>query len=125
MLAFAFVSWWYGQGWASFAKRALESVRNTIDFFSMDTLIKTLFDPYRQISAGDSGAVSLDDKFHAFIDRLVSRVVGFITRLFLLLTGLIVVTFKTVFGLALLIVWPLLPVTPVAAILLTITGVTL
>ena len=97
-----------------------------VDFFSMGSLIRTLFQPFRQISAAAASAdSSLELKFHMFIDRLVSRVVGFFSRLILLIVGSIIIILGSIFSLLALILWPVIPLAPVAGIILTIIGVTL
>ena len=118
--------WWYAHGWAVFAQKIRQSLASVIDFFSMSDLIRTLFQPFRQISAGQASAdSSLDLKFHMFIDRLVSRVVGFFSRLILLIAGAIIIVVGSVISLVLLVLWPLIPLAPIAGIILAIMGVTL
>ena len=87
----------------------------------MDSLIRTLFKPYRQISAATANAnSSLELKFHMFIDRLVSRIVGFFTRLFLLIAGTLIIILGGIISLVLIILWPFIPLLPVVGIILTI-----
>ena len=118
--------WWYTHGWHVFTQKLKISLANITDFFSMDSLIKTLFKPFRQISASTANEnASLDLKFHMFIDRLVSRVVGFFSRFILLIIGLIVIFVGGVISLVLIIVWPIIPLLPIAGIILTVSGVTL
>ena len=93
------------------------------DFFSMDSLIRTLFQPYRQISAETTSSGSLDLKFHAFIDRLVSRMIGFCSRLILLLVGVIIMVLAGLFDLIFIVLWPVIPLLPIAGIVMSIVGV--
>ena len=116
--------WWYSRGWQTFIAKARNSLTSITDFFSMSSLIRTLFKPYRQISAESaSGTASLDVKFHMFIDRLVSRFIGFISRLVLLLAGTFIIIIGGIACLILIILWPLIPLLPIAGIILAITGV--
>lgn len=118
--------WWYSTGWHTFLRKIGQNFSRITDFFSMSSLIRTLFKPFRQISAESAGInASLDLKFHMFIDRLVSRFVGFFSRLFLLLTGTIIIVLGSIFGFVFLVLWPFLPLTPIAGIILTIMGITL
>ena len=118
--------WWYSSGWKVFANKIKVTLSNTTDFFSMGSLVRTLFKPYRQISAETAGDhASLDLRFHMFLDRLVSRIVGFFSRLFLLLAGIIIIIFDSLIGLILIILWPFIPLLPIAGIILTATGVIL
>lgn len=124
MLATGLISWWYIDGYKLFATKIWTKLGDTADFFSIGSLLKTLFAPYRQISANASG-VSIDDKFMAFLDRLVSRLVGGVARLGIILVGIIVLILQTVLSLISLILWPLLPFIPVLCLILTLMGVTI
>ena len=116
--------WWYSHGWAVFIRKLRGIFSNITDFFSMDSLIRTLFQPFRQISAGSARAdSSLDLKFHMFLDRLVSRFIGFSTRLILLIAGLLIIIVGGIVGLFLVIIWPLIPLAPIIGIVLAISGV--
>ncbi|MBQ5812107.1 hypothetical protein IIW29_00835 [Candidatus Saccharibacteria bacterium] len=116
--------WWYAHGWSVFIQKIRQSLANIIDFFSMSDLVRTLFQPFRQISAATASAdSSLDLKFHMFIDRLISRIIGFFSRLILLITGTIIIIFGGILSLALIILWPLIPFAPIIGIVLAITGV--
>lgn len=118
--------WWYAKGWGVFIQHIRVKLSNVTDFFSMSDLIRTLFQPFRQISATSAGAnSSLDLKFHMFIDRLVSRIIGFFSRLILLLIGTIIIILGGVFSLALIVLWPFVPLVPLAGIVLCITGATI
>lgn len=119
-------SWWYTHGWQVFIGKIRYSFSNITDFFSMNSLIRTLFKPFRQISAETANSdASLDLKFQTFIDRLISRIVGFFSRLVLLVVGLIIILVGGILSLILIIIWPLIPILPIFGIILTIIGVTL
>lgn len=118
--------WWYAAGWRVFISKLKTFFTNTADFFSMGSLVRTLFKPYRQISAeAASEHASLDIKFHMFLDRLISRIVGFISRLFLLFAGIIIISVGGIISLVLIILWPIIPLAPVAGIILALIGVIL
>ena len=115
--------WWYTHGWSVFIQKLKIFLGNTTDFFSMGSLLRTLFQPFRQISAETADAdSSLDLKFHMFIDRLVSRVVGFFSRLIILMIGCVIIIFGGIFSLILIILWPIVPFLPIAGIILTVMG---
>ncbi|MBQ3474008.1 hypothetical protein IJH24_01070 [Candidatus Saccharibacteria bacterium] len=118
--------WWYAQGWKVFIEKIRIGFSSITDFFSMDSLIRTLFKPFRQISAETAGTdASLDLKFQMFIDRLISRIIGFSSRLILLVIGLFIIVVSGILGLLLIILWPLIPFFPILGIILTIFGVNL
>ena len=96
-----------------------------MDFFSIDLLFKTLFAPFRQISAGSAKVAPLDVKFRMFVDRLVSRIVGAFVRMFIIIAGIICICFVAIISLVLIILWPLIPIAPIAGIILSLVGVTI
>lgn len=89
-----------------------ERLRSTADFFSIGSLARTLFAPFRQISA------------HAgFLDRLISRCVGAVTRFFIIVFGVVAIIVEAILGLILIIIWPLIPLLPFGCVVLTVMGV--
>ena len=118
--------WWYSSGWKVFVGKLKTALSSITDFFSMGSLVRTLFKPYRQISAETTrDGASLDIKFHMFLDRLISRIVGFFSRLTLLLVGIIIIIFGGIISFILVILWPIIPLLPVVGIVLTAMGVVL
>ena len=118
--------WWYSKGWQVFINKIRTALSNIIDFFSMGSLVRTLFKPFRQISAESaSSSSSLDVKFRLMIDRLISRIVGFLSRLILLIAGTVTIILGGVFSLILIAMWPVVPLLPIAGIVLSIIGFTI
>ena len=118
--------WWYSSGWKVFVGKLKTALSSITDFFSMGSLVRTLFKPYRQISAETArDGASLDIKFHMFLDRLISRIVGFLSRLTLLLVGIIIIIFGGIISFILVILWPIIPLLPIVGIVLTAVGVVL
>lgn len=124
MLMQGLISWWYTDGFGLFGSKLWTKLGDTIDFFSIGSLVRTLFAPYRQIAANEKGE-SIDARFAVFIDRLVSRIVGGVTRILIVLFGFIVIILQAVISLASLIIWPILPIIPIFLIYLALTGVSL
>lgn len=119
------LQWWYVGGWRIYVVGLGERLHNSADFFSIGILFKTLFAPFRQISAGTPINNSLDAKFHAFLDRLVSRIIGAIVRIFIIIAGVLVLTMQAVLGVIMAILWPFIPLLPIVCIVLMVAGVTL
>lgn len=119
-------TWWFTDGWSVFIGKVRALFSTITDFFSMNSLIRTLFKPFRQISADSAEAnSSLDLKFHMFVDRLVSRIIGFFSRFLLLLLGCIVIIISSIISFVLIILWPVIPFAPIIGIVLTVAGVAL
>lgn len=121
MFMVGLISWWYGRGWIDQWNRTTGRFSSTLDFFSVGTLILTLFAPFRQISA--SGAsTTFGGAMRAFVDKLISRVIGAIVRLFTILFGLIVIFFQALYSLVILIAWWLVPAFPIVGALMYAIG---
>lgn len=114
------LQWWYVGGWRIFVIGLGERLKNSADFFSIGILFKTLFAPFRQISAVGPDAT----RWQAFMDKLFSRAIGAVVRIFIIVAGIIALTVQAVLGLALAIIWPIIPFLPIVCIILGILGVT-
>lgn len=124
MLVVGFLQWWYLRGWTDFIHKMLSGLRSLADGFSITLLLKTLVAPYKQISAYGSGKESIQAQISDFFDKLLSRVIGMILRIMIILIGIVVILLDIlVSGIAILL-WPLLPIMPFVCIILTIMGVT-
>jgi hypothetical protein len=117
MLLVGFVSWWYGAGWRSQIKKIELSIRRTSDFFSISLLFKTLFSPFRQISADATGN-DIGSRFRAWGDRLFSRIIGAVMRTFMIIFGLVTLLIALLIGLLRLVLWPAVPLLPIAGLVL-------
>jgi hypothetical protein len=98
-----------------------ERLAKAYDFFSLDILIKTLFAPFRQISAGRvRGPIGV--QLRAWFDRLISRVIGAIVRSMVIVIGIFALVVAAVIGMIRLIAWPLIPVSPIIAVVFALIG---
>lgn len=114
-------SWWYSAGWL----RCLVAVRDNLltiyDYFSLDLLLRTLFSPFRQISAGKvSGSISV--QMRALLDNLISRVIGAVVRTIVIVIGSVTLFIAVMVGLFRLIIWPVIPVLPIIFVTFAIIG---
>lgn len=92
-----------------------------LDFFSVELLAKTLLAPFRQISAGGVRG-SFDVQVRAFVDQLISRIIGMFVRLIIIVVGSIAVVLSAVFGIIFIIMWPLVPLLPILGVILYVIG---
>lgn len=113
--------WWYGAGWLAAVKHVIEKISGLYDYFSIDLLLKTLFSPFRQISAGRVDG-PLNIVIRAFFDRLLSRVIGAIVRTIVVFIGLFSLAVAVILGLAYIISWALIPLIPFAGMSLMLAG---
>src|ERR1700757_4461304 len=121
LLVMSLLSWWYSDGWRQRAQLVMVRLDGTIDYFSIDLLVRTLFAPFRQISAGKvDGPLSV--QLRAVVDKLFSRVIGAIVRTIILIIGGLITGIQGILGIVILIGWGLVPLIPVIAVILTFIG---
>ena len=121
MFIVGFFSWWYGAGWLRQIGAVGERFAATYDYFSIDLLAKTLFAPFRQISAGKVGG-PIAVQMHAFFDRLISRFIGAIVRLIVIFVGVFALILEAAFGIFRTVGWLLVPAIPFAGLVLALLG---
>jgi hypothetical protein len=111
-------SWWYTSGLLDQLRRIKTMLVKVGDQFSIALLLKTLFQPFRQIDAGKvEGA--LGDKIRAWFDKLISRFIGGLIRSTVMIIGLICLLGAVIIGLIRLVFWLVAPLLPLAGIVLT------
>lgn len=121
MFLVGILSWWYGDGWRQRLQIVKSRLAHSSDYFSIGQLASTLFAPYRQISAG-SVAGPIGVQFRAFIDKLISRIVGMFVRLFVLIFGIIALSLQAILGIIILIFWMIIPIFPAIGLIVFVIG---
>jgi hypothetical protein len=119
-MLFEFLAWWYGPGWLSAWKNSFEPAKKVQMAFSIDVLLKTLFSPWKRIVV--DGGRSIDEKFRAAMDNLVSRVIGFCVRIIILVTAVVLIALTAAACAILALVWPLLPLIGVGLVFWGVLG---
>lgn len=107
MLAVAFVRWWYGAGWTLVNHTVRKRLQRTAASFSVPTLVRTLFAPWKRIVAPPGAGI--DAHLRAMGDNAVSRAVGFTVRLTVLLSAGVCLSFIALAGMLQVVLWPLVP----------------
>lgn len=122
MLFVSLFKWWYTEGWRQRAQLIASRLDGVMDYFSIDLLLKTLFQPFRQDGVGKvDGPLSV--QLHAFADKTISRIIGAVIRIIILVFGLIAIALSAIFSLIVLVGWAIIPATPLIGIVLTIVQV--
>lgn len=114
--------WWYGNGLLQYIRQSFLSVLRTADFFSVGLLLKTLFNPFRQISAAPVGG-ALSVQLSAFFDKLFSRAIGAVVRSMVIIVGLLMILLRFLWMIVGIIMWLALPLMPFIGIILWQLGV--
>lgn len=125
MLVISFVQWWYGRGFREYLARFVDKLKDAVDFFSMRLLVRNLFAPFRQIATEKRDNLPLDARIHAWVDLLISRLVGATIRFFLLIIGTVFLIVRAATGLVVMVLWPLAPLVVAYSIMLCLRGVVL
>jgi len=121
MFVVGLLGWWYTDGWKQRFTAARRHIERIYDYFSIDTLIMSLFSPFRQISAGQVGG-SLSVKWQAFVDRTVSRCIGAVMRLLLVIVGCLALVGISLVGMISIVCWLCIPILPLAGIVMMAIG---
>jgi hypothetical protein len=121
MFILGILSWWYGAGWRQRVTMLREKIASTMDYFSIDLLAKTLFSPFRQISAGKVQG-PLGVQMRAFADRIISRVIGGMIRSFMIIIGIVAILLYSIIGSVFVILWAVIPLLPVVGLVLFVSG---
>lgn len=121
MFVVALLKWWYIAGWKQRAELMMERLASTMDYFSIDLLLRTMFSLFRQDGAGHvDGPLAV--KMRAFFDRLLSRILGAIIRSCVLLVGVVTIVLQVTFSAAVLLLWGVVPFLPVIGVVVSLTG---
>lgn len=117
----ALISWWYGDGFIRMLRTVQARFASLYDYFSIDLLLKTLFLPFRQISAGRVTG-SIDAQLRAFLDQMISRIIGTIVRSLVLIIGCVAIVVLGSLSLLYIILWAAMPVLPIVGLVLMLVG---
>lgn len=121
MFLVGLLSWWYGDGLVNQYTLLERRTKRTASFFSISTLLKTLFYPYKQISAGidDSSFVST---MRSLGDQLISRIIGSFVRTSTVVIGMIVLVMQFVLSVLGALLWIATPVIPIFSAIMFAIG---
>jgi hypothetical protein len=118
MMFTQFCIWWYGRGWHGIATSFPRRINKIAEAFSVHMLTRTLFSPWRRIISYPGA--SMGDHFNAMLDNMVSRVIGFLVRLFVLIgAGIAFVGITLITGVEILL-WPCIPLAIIGVIVVGI-----
>jgi hypothetical protein len=122
MMVLAFIQWWYGLGWAEQGRSINRRVTAIARSFSVGIIIRTLFAPWKQMITSTSRTSSLEYRFRAAVDNLVSRTVGFVVRSLVLLTAVILMGLVGAASIIGVVLWPVAPILPLMLLIISAVG---
>lgn len=118
MVITSLLSWWYVEGWREQLMRIKWAFIRIADRFSIGLLIKTLFAPFRQISADEQARGN--NLATVITDKLVSRLIGCFMRTIMIIVGTITLILLAIVSAIRMLMWPLLPVLPIVGVILMV-----
>ncbi len=119
-LVFEYARWHYGDALVSYIRILKNFWWFVVSYFSMPLLFTTLFVPYKRMT--EEPAEGLSSWLEASVMNSLSRLVGFLVRLFLLGVGFVTLCILTIGGMFVYGIWLILPLLPTV---LLITGLLL
>lgn len=111
-----YLSWHYSRALKEFFHVAKNLLWFIINFFSLPQLIRSLFAPFRRITEERGNRFSLEDLAGYIIIGIISRVIGFILRLTIILTGATILILLSVLFAFTYVFWLMAPLALVAMI---------
>lgn len=121
MVIVGIITWWYSAGFVQALRSVGVRLAGLFDFFSIDLLLKTLFSPFRQISAGRVDG-PLGVQLQALLDKLVSRLIGAMVRTVVMLAGIVSLVVMLLLSAVYLVAWLLMPFIPLVGLTLALAG---
>jgi len=118
----AYFSWWYSLGWKGEFSKFRARLAKIGDLFSISQLLKTLFAPFHQYSANETGK-GPTEALKAWFNRSFSRMFGFVVRTLTIVAGALVLLLTCVVQVAWLLCWPIIPLVPIVYVTLVVAGV--
>lgn len=105
-----YISWHYTKG----LKNLLEIWQNflwfIINFFSIGTLLTTLFSPFERLQEHYRGGLDLGNFFSVLVVNLIMRLVGFFSRIILIILGITIFIATIILGVISFFIWLILPI---------------
>ena len=108
-----FFTWWYGRGLKDLFSFLSALFSYTSNMFSVTTLLKTLFSPWKKM-IGPRGR-GLPGLKNWIVDNLISRGVGFVVRVFMMIFFLLAFLVFLIFAVMAIIFWICMPAILVAS----------
>lgn len=119
---FGYISWHYSKAIFDILGVWVNFLWWTQHFFSLPTLAKTLFSPWKRLHEEYKRGIIDEDFFANLVVNTLMRIVGALFRLVIIIIGLIFLLLVFTLGLIFLIFWF---VAPVAIVIFFIYGLTL
>jgi len=104
-----FFAWYYVDSISGFLRAWKNFLLFNMEYFSIPTLLKTLFSHWHRYYSPYGKMLNLWANFENMIFNLMSRIIGAILRIILIVIGIVLEILILTAGLALLLVWLIMP----------------
>ena len=84
-MIFYLLKWWYGRGFGWVIERIDQNMLNIGRTLAVKVLLKTWLTPWKQITT----TTTITNFMQKTVDNLISRLVGFFVRTFMLITAFV------------------------------------
>lgn len=108
-LPLQYVAWHYQYGLPHLFLITRELVRFVFNLFSISLFLRTLFKPMLSLQGSTKGEEIPVDVVSIIVANLVMRVLGFLTRTILILSGIVGITLTILSMSIIIILWTFLP----------------
>ncbi len=113
-----YLVWHYGQAYRDIYHVWMNFIWFCFNFFSITDLFASLFQPWKRMGEDYPKAFDLAKIVSTFIVNILMRIVGAMVRLIVITIGLTFASLVFFIGLAILLVWTVMPVFFVAIIVM-------
>lgn len=114
-LILLYFKWWYTEGYGRLFRYLKAVYIYLTDLFSVKISLKTLFAPWKRDVISYEG-LTLQQRFSVWTLNLASRFIGFLVKIFTLLTYIISIAVLSTASLTLIVTWLFIPILSVYSI---------
>jgi len=104
-----YIIWHYSKAFGDILELSRNFLWFGYHFFSFSLLLKTLFSPFYRIQEAYKGGLKLELLMESIVANTVSRIVGFIFRIFVIFSGIIFEVSVLVLSFMALMLWFFFP----------------
>lgn len=104
-----YIAWHYSTAFKEIKHVAKNLLWFTVHFFSLPHLLKSLVAPYRKMTESRGRSFNLEDLAGSIIINLISRIIGLILRLTIILSGTFVLIVLSLLIIFTYLMWSIAP----------------
>jgi len=110
MFFLEYIRWHYFHAPKTILRNWTNYLKFGLNYFSVGLLLKTLFSPWRNYRWFYPKGFDFGKYFEVAFSNLISRVLGFLPRIILIIVGVLFEALVAFFGVLFFVIWLILPV---------------